>query len=113
MSLLSEFDVSALGPAALQVESALQRFAVSSAPSIIDHQRRIDVINKIQRAVNDALECQGFVLKVLPFGSFVSGLYRACRYDWLLKLCCPPIPCGPLSPVHAPVPSLSHALSRC
>lgn len=79
MSLISEFDVSSLGPSALQVECALQRFSIASAPTMIDHQRRIDIINKINRAINDALESQGLALTVLPFGSFVSGLYRACR----------------------------------
>ena len=75
---MSDFDSSSLSPGALAAEFALQRFAISSAPTIHDHQHRIDVINKITRALNDALQGQGFSqLSCLPFGSFVSGLYRA------------------------------------
>ena len=81
MSLVHDYDASSLGPAALQVEQAFQRFAIISAPSVSEHQKRIQIINAINRVVNEALEQQGFVLRVLPFGSFISGLYRANRYD--------------------------------
>lgn len=75
IAMMSEFDPSSLTPGALALEESLHRYVISSAPTISDHQQRLQLIQTINRTLNEQLP--GFQqLYLLPFGSFVSGLYR-------------------------------------